>query len=908
MASPWSGVARRLGLEPEETARFAVMGALVATLLCAYTIAKILRDTMFLTVFGAFLLPYAYLGVAIASALVVWVESRAARRFSRIGAAHLNQYVAVACSAAAALAYPIAPHRTTALFYLWTGSQAMMLLPHFWVLALDVWDSRRARRIFPMLGGFGLIGGTLGGVYAGWAMPLVRRAGLMWTLCALLVLAHALTRVAERHRVHRPGPVERRPEGARLRQVLGSRYVRVFATGLALSVVVSTLVDFQFKVLLQQHYLGTHEISQFLGRFYAGVSALSLLFQFGIAGWLIQRIGLAPSTGLQPASIVGLATVVALTGGWWAVLAMRWVQGVVFQTLGKSTAEIYYTAIRASERRWIKPAVDTLVERWSDALVGIGLIIAFRAAHVPLRAIAITTAILAAAWIFALLRLNQQYGHAYRALLSSRRVDPSEAEGSLREPPARAAVLQALRGDDEPRVLLALKLAPWARDAEVAEAVRTLARHPTAAVRTTAVEALEEMRVPVPREIVDAAIADPHEPLRRAAIGYRVAHDAAAADWIRAALDDPRLRGEVLDALYERPWAAQGLPTWAWIDARLREANAPELLLAARALGIRAGKESAPRFARLFAEPDRDVRVAALRSAARRPRRELLERLLPLLDDPDATHEARLAIAAIGDPAVAPLERILAGAAGARAQAGAAATLAWIASPRAARALMHIVRSPDAPLRDIGLRALARLRGRRGEPVLPRSVAHAMLLRELGQSRERLGPALALDASPAPELRLLAESYHESADLALQRALEALACAYEPGPIVGVYERLRARGGASASAALDYLGTILPRPVFRRVSELLEPAPAAEPDPAAPVWDAAAAIRQAWASDDAWLRACAVRAVRAVPGMSVDDLPPSDPVHPLVAAELDAAHANGAPHLRPGAAAGGASC
>jgi hypothetical protein len=59
--------------------------------------------------------------------------------------------------------FPYAHRLTTALFYVWTGSQAMMLLPHFWGLALDIWDSRRARLLFPLLAGSGLIGGLVGG-------------------------------------------------------------------------------------------------------------------------------------------------------------------------------------------------------------------------------------------------------------------------------------------------------------------------------------------------------------------------------------------------------------------------------------------------------------------------------------------------------------------------------------------------------------------------------------------------------------------------------------------------------------------------------------------------------------------------------------------------------------------------
>jgi AAA family ATP:ADP antiporter len=165
------------------------MGALVGLLDCAYTIAKVLRDALFLAEFGALALPYAYVAVALGSAAFVWLESQWARRFTRGGATRANQYLAIACSVAAALIYPHAHRWTTAVFYVWTGSQAMMLLPHFWGLALDIWDSRRARRVFPILAGCGLLGGMAGGAFAGWTTPLVQRVGLMWTLPVFLLAA-----------------------------------------------------------------------------------------------------------------------------------------------------------------------------------------------------------------------------------------------------------------------------------------------------------------------------------------------------------------------------------------------------------------------------------------------------------------------------------------------------------------------------------------------------------------------------------------------------------------------------------------------------------------------------------------------------------------------------------------------
>jgi hypothetical protein len=135
---------------------------------------------------------------------------------------------------------------------------------------------------------------------------------------------------------------------------------------------------------------------------------------------------------------------------------------------------------------------------------------------------------------------------------------------------------------------------------------------------------------------------------------------------------------------------------------------------------------------------------------------------------------------------------------------------------------MPLARSSDVRQRQIGLQALARARLRAGRAILSRSTAHRLFLRELRDYRLCIEPARGLARNRAPEVRLLADSYHESAEMALERGLQALACWYEPRPLFGVYERLRTREAHATSPALEYLGHILPRPVFKPVSRVFE--------------------------------------------------------------------------------------
>jgi hypothetical protein len=290
----------------------------------------------------------------------------------------------------------------------------------------------------------------------------------------------------------------------------------------------------------------------------------------------------------------------------------------------------------------------------------------------------------------------------------------------------------------------------------------------------------------------------------------------------------------------------------------------------------------------LLANPDLEIQRAALISAARRPNRELLDALVEFLLVSELAFEAREAVAALGDLAVPALQRLLEGERGEGAQALAARALAHIASPRAVEALLTLARGGDVRLRQLGLKGLARARVRIGRPILPRAIAHRLFLRELNEYRACREPGLAHEDNMEPEVRLLAESYLESAEMALERAVAALACWYDPKPLAGVFERLKSPDRAEAAPALEYLGQVLPRLVFRPVSRIFETMKTDLPEEVADHPKVAPLIEAAWDSGDAWLRACAVRAARHAPDFDLRHFAGEGRDHPLVRVELEA--------------------
>ena len=884
-----------LRLEPGEGGLTLALGLLIGTLFAGYTVAKVVRDALFMNEYGAKNLPWGYVAVALAAIAVVALEARMTERLARSGATALGQTLAIACSVGFALLYPLQRHFVAGAFYVWAGSQALMVLSYFWLLALELWDARRAQAILPLFSGAGLLGGVLGGAFANWAVNRIGMLGLLWTLAGLLVVARAITALLDRQLPQRPF-LAQSGSGTSAAEILRhSSFLRYLAATLALSVVVSTLVDFQFKYAAQQAYPDAHDLTRFLGLFYAGLNGLALVVQFGIAGFLVRRTGVFFSTLPQPLSVLLFATWIVFAPVFGVIVALRYVQGVLFQTLGKSSFELYFMAVRPHERQKVKPALDTLVERLADAAAGIALLLVLHTIGVDMRVVAGMTVVVTAAWLLMLLRLQRRYVHSFRDSLARQGGEVAITSAGLKLPGARSTLLAALASDDDAQAITALGLVALARHREVERAAVRLLDRPSNAVRAAAVRALDAIASTGHDTVIERFLAEKDPALRRAAIAWLLTRGQDPAGTVRRLLDgdDFELRMLALETLAERRRILPGVVTLDRIDAWIAIADEPSLVAAAVALSLVAGPEADERLARLLDHPLLEVRRAALLTVTKKPRPALLSRLTQHLFEPGSIAEAREAIAALGPVAIPELAKFVDGSSGGPARRAACDAIGQIGGRGGVATLLSTARSGDPDGRYDALRALNHIRARSPRGLIRKRHALRLWQREIDEFRDHLLPALILKGSTDPRIRLLEASYLESADRALDRACRALACYYRPEPFRSVYQYLKTPATPKGAArALEFLSHLLPRRNFEMLREIFEENRVAEETEGIPNdGQVAGCIERAYAIGDAWLRACAVRAAQALDGRVALAFAPRDPENPLVIEELAASHA-----------------
>jgi HEAT repeat protein len=744
----------------------------------------------------------------------------------------------------------------------------------------------------------------VGGAFANWAVNRIGTTGLLWTLAGLLVVARAITALLDRQLPQRPFLSQAGSGTSPVEILRHSSFLRYLAATLALSVVVSTLVDFQFKYAAQQAYPDTHDLTRFLGIFYAGLNGLALVVQFGIAGFLVRRAGVFFSTLPQPLSVLVFASWIVFSPIFGVIVALRYVQGVLFQTLGKSAFELYFMAVRPHERQKVKPALDTLVERLADAAAGVALLVVLHTIGVDMRVVAGLTVGVTAAWLFMLAQLQRRYVRSFRDALARHDGDVTISSAGLKLPEARRTLLAALNSDDDTQVITALGLVAQARHRDVERATVAALHRPSVQVRTAAVRALDAIASTGHDAVIEAFLAEPDSALRRASVAWLLSRGQDPPATVKRLLDGPdaELRMIVLETLADRRRLLPGMVTLERIDAWIASGDEPSLVAAALGLSLVSDAGAVERLALLLDHPALEVRRAALLTVAKKPQPGLLGRLIPHLFEPGTIVETREAIAALGPVAIPELAKFVDGSSGGEARRAVCEALALIGGRGAIATLLLVVRSGDPDARFDALRALNRIRSRAPRGLIKKRHALKLWQREIDEFRDHLLPALILKGTTDPRIRLLEDSFLESADRALDRACRALACYYRPEAFRNVYLYLKSpTSPKTAARALEFLSHLLPRRSFTALREIFEENELAEETAGVPNdGQIAGCIDRAFAIGDAWLRACAVRAAHALDGRVEVHFTPRDPESPLVVEELAEAHAPGpAEAIRP---------
>ncbi|MBI4525589.1 MAG: cyclic nucleotide-binding domain-containing protein [Deltaproteobacteria bacterium] len=555
-----------LNILPGEAARIGFMAAFLFFLLAANNVIKIVRDSLFLSRFPITQLPYVYLLAALVAGAVISIYSRYTWRLS-LSQVILGSHAFIISNAI--IFWLLVDFYDLGwvlyAFYVWSAIVGLLVVAQFWTLANDLFTPREGKRLFGILTASGTLGGMVGGLGAHWAVGFIfGTKQLLWLIVALFAGAFGVVYLAVRERDRILGAGHR--EDAPLREIQArdasgvvgtlrsSRYLQLIGALILVSVIISTLIDYQFKAAAKEAYPSTDALARFFGSYYAWLSVVTIFAQVWLTGRLLTGLGLTSSLLLLPLTLLAGSIGLLVWPGLFAATGTRLAEASLRTSVNHSGVEILYLPIPGFIKKKVKVFLDVTVERLGDGTAA--LIILFYTVFLggsEVRLLSYFSIGLILIWATVVFIVRGGYLEALRAGLAYRELSLEEAQIDYADRETVLALLTTLEEKEERFVLFGLDLAEKLDPKVVVPRLpRSLLRHSSPEVRARAIKLLAGRPDPATLEEITQMLQEENKEGWGEAISAACAiFKAGAMPVVRPYLEspDPLVKRRVLECL-----------------------------------------------------------------------------------------------------------------------------------------------------------------------------------------------------------------------------------------------------------------------------------------------------------------------------------------------------------------------
>jgi len=486
-------------------------------LLVTLYLLKPVRDSLFLSSRGPAELPYVFI---LTTALVVPVavlHTQAGDRF-RIGRLVEGGSLLLILSVAGlrGLLAVGGPWVAYAL-YAWVSIFGLLVTSQFWLFANALFTSSQAKRIFTALSAGAILGAIIGGQVTSVLVETIQMESknLLWVAGGVLVAATGLARWI-RHLHFQNANVqalskqgnESDASGA-LSVVQESRHIQLIVGIIAVTVIVTTLVDYQFKTVASRAYPTEAGLTSFMGQFYGGVSIVALLVQLVLAPKLMRIVGIGGALSMLPGMLALGAVGMLLFPGLVAGVLLRGSEQSLKHSVDKTGRELLFVPVPLEQKKRVKVFIDLFVDQSGQGVGGLLLLILVTGLGLSVKLLSMVVLGFIATWGVMVYRARRSYVDQFRDRLR-------EQESRVEDPPEDGAsdvdvdeLIDSLCSHAETEALQALEQIEKGSMSVPVDAVLCLLDHPAPAVRQHALRVLRVRRVKDAGDNVAEALRDP---------------------------------------------------------------------------------------------------------------------------------------------------------------------------------------------------------------------------------------------------------------------------------------------------------------------------------------------------------------------------------------------------------------
>jgi hypothetical protein len=331
---------------------------------------KATRDALFLTSLDYTTLPTMLIATSVFSLFLVALNTRAARRLTPSTLVPSAFAVSGLLFLLEWLVRPFAPASTAVAVYLHISCAGPLLASGFWLVSTERFDPHTAKRRFGQIAGMGTLGGLVSAIVAERIGATLGAPALLPFLALLQFACVALVRPLALKLEPAPIVTEPAPERSGLRVVAESPHLRQLACVVLLGTASAALLDYLFKAQATETFGRGDHLLRFFAVYYAATSVLTFVVQVSSARIILERFGIALSAGAPSLALFAGTLINLVLPGFASLTVARSAEAVFRGSLFRTGYELFYTPMRANEKRAAKAVVDVGFDRVGDAIGG----------------------------------------------------------------------------------------------------------------------------------------------------------------------------------------------------------------------------------------------------------------------------------------------------------------------------------------------------------------------------------------------------------------------------------------------------------------------------------------------------------------------------------------------------------
>jgi ATP/ADP translocase len=642
-------------------------------LLVSLYLLKPVRDSLFLSSRGAAELPFVFILTTAVVVPVALLHTRAGDRLHLGGLVDGGSlFLALSLVGLRGL-LGVSGAWSSYVLYAWVSIYGLLVTSQFWLMANALFTSSQSKRVFTVLSAGAIFGAIVGGQLTSLLVDTVglQSENLLWLASGVLLVATGLARwIRGRHQQR--GAVPRDATTAEedddisddsvatiLRE---SRHIQLIVGIITLMVVVTTLVDYQFKTVAARAYPTEAGLTSFMGQFYGGISVVALIVQFLVAPKLMRVVGIGGALSVLPAVLalgsLGMLAVPGLLAG----IFLRGAGQSLKHSIDKTGRELLFVPVPLPKKKRTKVFIDVFVDQGAQGLGGVLLLLLVTSLGLSVQTLSVVTLALIGAWGLLAYWARRSYVDQFRTRLREQEASyESSAETDTPEIDTDE-LLDSLCSHAETEALQALDQLEDGKGPVPVDALLCLLDHPAAAVREQTLRVLRVREVEDVGEEVAEALRDRDPDVQLEAGRYLYCQDTDhRTERLRQGLDheDPRVQAAMVGLI-----ATEGDPEEYQLvsESLLRRLIAldgdrgPQTRTqVARLLGVLDRPYRDELLRRLLEDASPQVRRAAITAAGMTDSRSFVHSLVQHLGDDALEASARQALAAFEPPVLGTL-------------------------------------------------------------------------------------------------------------------------------------------------------------------------------------------------------------------------------------------------------------